>query len=360
MRKRPISKKDYDFLTSELNIHKKNNFLSEEQVQNVLRQYQINSGISFVKVILTIGAILVGLGILSFIASNWDYIGKLAKFLIILISYLGVNTGSLIVEEVYPRISRSLTYLGLIIYGAGIFLVGQMFNYGGHFSSAFLLWGLGIFPIALLLKDKYIFTFASILFLIYLNGHFSLDSLPLIILLIVPVMYLTNKYFYHSKQNLFFINLLFLNTILFYLTETNIDEFFVVAIFFAIGMLMFYGPFQHGNIVFKVQGSVVIGIAGVMLTIPDFWNIFQKFANDDAMSITFAVAFIIYLLFLTKGGNLISLMFICITIFRFYFDTFYDFLPKSVFFIIGGLILLGFGYYFERIRKIKGVIVVED
>jgi hypothetical protein len=29
-------------------------------------------------------------------------------------------------------------------------------------------------------------------------------------------------------------------------------------------------------------------------------------------------------------------------------------MPKSLFFIIGGFILLGFGYYFEKLRKNYG------
>lgn len=65
------------------------------------------------------------------------------------------------------------------------------------------------------------------------------------------------------------------------------------------------------------------------------------------------------LLAYVRQGSLTALVFVCATILRFYFDTFFDFMPKSFFFIIGGLMLLGFGFYFERMRSRKGGLLNE-
>lgn len=114
---------------------------------------------------------------------------------------------------------------------------------------------------------------------------------------------------------------------------------------------MYYTPIGLNREVFKIQGSIIFGMAGLLLTLREIWNDLYYIGDPDMISIIFAIAYIVFLFMLTKKGNLISLVFICITIFRYYSDTFYDFMPKSLFFVIGGLILVGFGYYFEKMRK---------
>lgn len=106
--------------------------------------------------------------------------------------------------------------------------------------------------------------------------------------------------------------------------------------------------------IFKLQGNVVFGVAGVVLTFPELWQaVLNTHSAQVSASVIFAVLFTGLLFALIRKGNIISLLFVCITIFRFYMDTF-ALLPKSLFFIIGGLLLLGFGYYFERMRKAQG------
>ena len=77
-------------------------------------------------------------------------------------------------EDHYPKTSRSLYYIGVFAFGAGIFLIGQMFNLGEGVYADFFMWGLGILPLAYYLKDKLIFASASLFFIIYgfnvLNG----------------------------------------------------------------------------------------------------------------------------------------------------------------------------------------------
>ncbi len=103
-----------------------------------------------VKVILMIGAVLIGAGILSFIAANWDYIPKPVKVGLILVSmilsyYLGWTIRE---RKGKPRTGETLYLLGSIIYGAGIFLVGQMFHVRANWPDGFILWSLGTIAIA--------------------------------------------------------------------------------------------------------------------------------------------------------------------------------------------------------------------
>jgi uncharacterized membrane protein len=190
MQKRVLTKSQFNFLEDELEYCKKTSLITPEQKSEILDHYTMKS-LNFVKVILVIGSVLIGLGVLSFIASNWDVMSKITKFLTIITLYIGVNAASYKLQESYPKTSRSLLYLGVLVYGAGIFLVDQTFNFGGNFTHSFFLWGIGILPLSFLFKDKIIFIFTHILFLVYINGSFRLNDMAYWILVIIPILYYT-------------------------------------------------------------------------------------------------------------------------------------------------------------------------
>jgi uncharacterized membrane protein len=314
-----------------------------------LEIYEIKGGLNFIRVVVTIGAILVGLGILSFIASNWDGISHLVKLLIIFGVFSGVNLVGYSLSENNSRTGRSLIYLGTLVYGAGIFLIGQMYHFGGDFPTAFLLWSLGVLPIAFQLKDQYLMLFANILFGVYLYGSFD-QGFPYAGWVGVPIMYLAFIYFDKSRLLLFFANLTSLSFILQITLRYEVEDVYVALLFFLIGLAMYGVKHNLEPDVFRVQGTFLFGVTGVILTIPDLWDVLVSVQSTRLVSILFALAFVAFLFFLIRKGSLICLIFVCVTIFRYYTDTF-AFLPKSMFFIVGGLLLLGFGFYFERMRN---------
>jgi len=167
-----------------------------------------------------------------------------------------------------------------------------------------------------------------------------------------------NKYLDNFSLGLFLINLLALNLLAVYIGTTrtiNIRDYFGI-IYFAVGLLMVYIPVKTNRFIVKLQGNLVFGLAGICLTFDDAWKFLDtyNFSLAGIASIIFAILFVIYLLYLVKQENLIALAFICITIFRYYVDTLYDFMPKSLFFLSSGLILIGFGYFIERKRRQTG------
>jgi len=347
--KRQISKANFSLISTELEHYESNGLITGEQKNSLLEIYEIKSGLNFIQVVVTIGAIMVGLGILSFIASNWDGISHLVKLLLIFGVFGGVNLAGYLLSETNPKTGRSFIYLGTLVYGAGIFLIGQMYNFGGDFSTAFLLWSLGILPLAFQLKDKYLMLFANLLFGVYLYGSFN-QGFPYAGWVGVPVMYLAFKYFERSRLLLFFANLTALSFILQITLRYEVQGLYVALLFFALALLMYGIKHAFESDIFRVQGNILLGVTGVILTIPDLWAIVVSAQSTRLVSIVFAVAFVVLLFVLIRKGSLISLIFVCITIFRYYTDTF-AFLPKSLFFIVGGLLLLGFGFYFERMMK---------
>jgi uncharacterized membrane protein len=347
--KRQISKVNFSLISTELEHYESNGLITGKQKSSLLEIYEIKSGLNFIQVVVTIGAIMVGLGILSFIASNWDGISHLVKLLLIFGVFGGVNLAGYLLSETNPKTGRSFIYLGTLVYGAGIFLIGQMYNFGGDFPTAFLLWSLGILPLAFQLKDKYIMLFANLLFGVYLYGSFN-QGFPYAGWVGVPVVYLAFKYFEGSRLLLFFANLTALSFILQITLRYEVQGLYAALLFFALGLLMCGIKHTFEPNVFRVQGNILLGVTGVILTIPDLWAIVVSAQSTRLVSIVFAVAFVVLLFVLIRKGSLISLIFVCITIFRYYTDTF-AYLPKSLFFIVGGLLLLGFGFYFERMMK---------
>ena len=102
------------------------------------------SSISGVAVMLILGAVLVGVGILSFVASNWDAMSHALRIVIILVAMVASYAGGWIVmRRGHSATGRALVLLGTIIFGAGIMLVGQMYHVHTHWINAFNLWLIG-------------------------------------------------------------------------------------------------------------------------------------------------------------------------------------------------------------------------
>ncbi|WP_058485659.1 DUF2157 domain-containing protein [Defluviitalea phaphyphila] len=349
MEKKKISKYRYKIIKEELDYQINRGFISEEVKGNILNSYEIAKRFNFIQTILIVAAVLIGAGILSFIASNWAYMSKPSKFLTI-IFFIGVcNFGGLKLENIYPRVSRSLIYLGLIIYGAGIFLVGQMFHYSSDFGSAFLIWSVGVFPIALVLKDRILFSFGEALIFIYIylltKGKFEFLIISIGIL---AILYLLNKRIQKSHDIIFFNIAILLTVIMKSLILFEVEPLFIAIIFFIIGLSMSLTKLKKELMVNSI-GILVYGIAGIILTISELWEF--TFSNLGFFSFIFAIGYFIFLIYLLNKGEVYPIILICILIFRYYIDLSFDFMPKSLFFIGGGLILGGFGYWFEKKRK---------
>lgn len=358
MDKREISKGLLAFLRTEIQEWQQDGLIGEEAGQAILDRYEPRS-LNFVKVVLTIGALLVGLGILSFIASNWDAMSKLAKFCVILGLYAGVNGAGYKLSDTLPKTGKSLIYIGVLIYGAGIFLVGQMFNLGGDFSTAFLLWSIGILPMAWLHRDQIVYIFAQILMLVYIFGSFEAAGWSPWLFAAVPGLYLLNTWLDNPRAGTFFNNLALFAAMGYVLVKLDAEGLVPAAVFLVAGALMYTLKLPVNQPVFRLQGGLCFGIAGLFITGKSLWSHYALFGDGVTASIVFAVLFVVLLLAYVRQGSLMALVFVCATILRFYFDTFFDFMPKSFFFIIGGMILLGFGFYFERMRSRKGGVLHE-
>lgn len=351
MTKRRIKAREMEFLKSELQFWKKSGLVTADKAEEIGGLYDVGR-ISFTKTLLYAGSILIGAGILSLIASNWGEIGKLAKYLFILGLFIGCNIAGFRLEKRFPKTAKSLYYLGVLVFGSGIFLIGQMFHFGGDFQDAFLWWSLGILPLAWFLRDKWILLATSLFVLIYMTNesYFAGDRVPYWILFWIAAIYILNKKmgffpltgFVNGVLQLAFIAAV-LNVILDGMNNTAYI-YGLVYLVIGIGLVTRKSKIHE---VYALLGHMVHGGAALWLSFGESWPV-------EWIYLPFSILYLLFIFYLIKNGSLFSIIILCVMIFRFYLDISFDFMPKSLVFIVGGFLLLGFGFYFEKQRKKGG------
>lgn len=103
-----------------------------------------------IRLIVAIAIFLIGAGVFSFIAANWQGISSVGKVILILAAMLtSYGSGWYLKEQKnFLRTGNGLIVLGVIIYGAGIFLIAQIFHLKIDWPDGLILWMLGSIAMA--------------------------------------------------------------------------------------------------------------------------------------------------------------------------------------------------------------------
>ncbi|WP_153722145.1 DUF2157 domain-containing protein [Sporosarcina cascadiensis] len=348
--KRKISKPEYAFLKKEFTFLEQQGKLDSKNAQDLLALYEPKGAANFVRLLLVFGAILVGAGILSFIAGNWNALTPYAKFGLILISFILSYIAGYKLEQNYEKTSRSMYYIGAAIYGAGIFLIGQSFHLDHAVYTDFLLWAVGILPLAYYLKDQLLAVFASVFLIIYSFTAFETGGFgPYWLLLLLPILFWMNEKRLGRKGSIFVMLVLLTTAFIVNSLEVwHVDEWISMLIIFAVGLLLALFPVRHYAAESSWVGSVLFGATGIMLTFPFSW---RELPLENIAPYLFTALFIVLLIYFLRKDSLPAILITCALIYRYYADITYDFMPKSLFFIVGGLLLIGFGFWFEKSRR---------
>ena len=115
-----------------------------------------------------VGAVLVGLGIILFFAANWDGIPRWPKLAIILATIVGFHGLGyyLRYHRGYSRIGSAMVLVACIVYGAGVHLVGQVYNVEVNDPRLMLFWFIGVFPLVYVVRSQPIQFLGVALFLL--------------------------------------------------------------------------------------------------------------------------------------------------------------------------------------------------
>lgn len=114
---------------------------------------------------------MTGLGVILLLAANWDTISDMMRTILIIgatgltyvagyyWTYQNLN---------YPKTGQALFLLGSMLYGASIFLLGQIYNLGGTFADAFLIWAIPIIFLAYTTRFGMMFLLGIVLIYSYI------------------------------------------------------------------------------------------------------------------------------------------------------------------------------------------------
>ena len=123
-----------------------------------------------------IGAIAVGFGVIGFFAANWDAMSHALRLTLLTLAVAGAYAGGYQLRErsgTHPRIGEALYLLGVLLFGAALFLVGQMYNVEAHDPLALLLWAAAATAVAVIVRSRAIGWTALLLFTAWIGFETS-------------------------------------------------------------------------------------------------------------------------------------------------------------------------------------------
>ncbi|MBM7571500.1 DUF2157 domain-containing protein [Aquibacillus albus] len=380
--------------------------ISSEQEAMILNRY-LNKNRHFLLIIFA--SLFIGLGFLTFIASNWSFIPAYGKMAIILCSMLAFYlSGEYVYRKKSTMVGMSLIIIGLLIFGAGIFLTGQMYHYTYAQATPFVIWSLASFFLFVAYQHAPIFVVAIVITTVgQLYSAFTFHSFNVWLCFLLLLAF--GHYTYHQArylysylfaasfviQSLVFIGverseyywLLIFMFLLYIIGDVSkkvviheafravsLLSLFVLAIVhvFILGEDFFFYEDREFNLFFMIVWSLLF-VAFITLKVA-----FKQYNHLTELALFLPVFYIAFgdmvamlCLFIFSLGLLINgyqeennnlIMFgtgaFLISTLIAYVHIAWAFLDKSLFFFIGGIILFAFSYFLERkrrmVRKSKG------
>lgn len=120
-----------------------------------------------------LGGLLVGAGVLLFVAAHWDALSPAERFGLVLAVVALFHLGAALVSERFSPLSTTLHAVGTVCLGAGIFLAGQIFNLQEHWPGGVMLWAMGAWVAWGLLRDWPQAGLVALLTPLWLSGEWA-------------------------------------------------------------------------------------------------------------------------------------------------------------------------------------------
>jgi uncharacterized membrane protein len=172
MAKRSLSYTQRAWLLEELDTWRTQALVSTEQAQDILTLYETSDEVSerqhsrTLVTLMGVAAFLIGLAALLLIGYNWAALPRAVKLLIIFGAILGAHTTGFLLRYRHQTglLSEIPFFLGCLLYGAGIWLVAQIFHLNAHYPDGMWWWAVGVLPFALSMDTVLLHTlFVSLL-----------------------------------------------------------------------------------------------------------------------------------------------------------------------------------------------------
>jgi uncharacterized membrane protein len=102
---------------------------------------------------LGLGGVLLGAGVLLFIAAHWTELSPTWRFTLVLLLTGLFPVGGALTFNRFPALASTFYAIGTICVGAGIFATAQIFNLQEHWPNGILLWATGALAGWLILRQ---------------------------------------------------------------------------------------------------------------------------------------------------------------------------------------------------------------
>ena len=161
-------------LREEAAVWEREGIVTPEQARSILVRYPEDSDYEaarrrqgLVVGFSILGASLLGLGVITFFAANWNEIPRGVKLAALVAGVaLSYGAGYLLWQRLgYNAVGIALVLLGCIIYGAGVHLIGQIYHMPVDHPNLTAFWFLGVAPLAYSIRSRPVAVLAVVLFL---------------------------------------------------------------------------------------------------------------------------------------------------------------------------------------------------
>jgi uncharacterized membrane protein len=158
-------------LRQEAQIWQEEGLINNSQYEQLAERYQFDNLETvaqdrFVVILISLGSILFSLGVITFVAANWQAWSKEVKLALLLSLFLTSNIIGFYLWRQPPQainqgrklrrrkqiLGHGLLLLGALLLGANMALLAQVFHIGGSGYELFLAWGIGVLVMAYSLR----------------------------------------------------------------------------------------------------------------------------------------------------------------------------------------------------------------
>jgi|GEM_PF-900024 len=401
-------------LRNELSTWVADKLITETQGKKIIAKYPLESeNHALVPIIAMFGAILIGVGILTLVALNWDKIPAMLRVLILFAGTLGSYAAGYLLKyrSQYSRVGSAIIFLGAILVGVSIILIAQIYHLESLAGHWLLLWALAIIPVAYAVQSKASHVLGTLLTTYWLGiqfGRLAVQGAGATIGTIEPMAAL---FMVWPLTVVFFLSLGITAWAIgrFHKNHGTLQSY--APIFKNLGSILILGAFYFLTFRFFIErywtweqfqtinpwtfpllwivlitAMIIFGVASVMrkerydkilaaafcgmailatlvVTFPGFRETFRmENANDPIitplsllMNVVFLAILVLAIAYAMRTSDnfilYLAMLLFAVDILTRYIEFFWDRLSGGLFFIITGVILLILSFAFEKARR---------
>lgn len=273
------------WLHSEIARWQQEGLINAEQASELTTRYPVavSADDGWGKVIFAgLGALIFGLGIILIFAYNWQGMHRYVKLSLVFAGLLSTHAIGLWLNRpggAHRKLGEALHLLGTMLFGAGIWLVAQIYHIDEHYPNAYFVWSLGALAMAWALPSIAQGLLAIALVFLWtwfkaFDFHHMVHWGPVLIAIgVLPLSWLMR-----SRALLAFGLIVFLMVYAFSLSRVN-DDLVASALMLWSGALLGLARVARTS-KFAISTPILTGIGGSVFVVLLFVFSFSEVAGD--------------------------------------------------------------------------------